>query len=166
MNKLVVFLFLLTTSFTVFGHNVLESMKKCTLEQNALKRLVCFDTISQHLTPSPKVPATPKQVIAASAEPAQQPIETTTAENEFGLEHKPKTEKLADSIVANVLSIKKNPYKKYIITLDNAHVWKQSDSTKLKISVGEAVIVKRGSLGSFFMSKEGTNKRLRVKRLK
>lgn len=170
MNKLALLILLVAVSFKAVGHDVSKLLQQCALEKNALKRLVCFDEISQHSAPSPKAPEATKQVEASPAQPSKKttqatPVKTIPAK-EFGLEHKPKLEELADSIVANVVSIKKDPYKKYIITLDNGHVWKQSDSTRLKLTVGEDVIVKRGLLGSFFMGKEGKNKRMRVKRLR
>lgn len=158
MNKLTICLLLFIASFKVLSHNVTELMKKCTVEQNTLKRLACYDAISQNLTPSPKTPAPSKQLVTP-----KQSIDLTKSAQEFGLKNKNK--ELADNIVAKVLSIKKGPYKKYIITLDNSHVWKQTDSTRLRISVGDTVILERGALGSFFMGKEGKNRRLRVKRL-
>lgn len=161
MNKLTICLSLFIASFKVLGHDVPKLMKKCTVEQNTLKRLACFDAINQNLTLSPKTQIPSKQVVTP-----KQSIARNKSAQEFGLEHKLNNKELADNIVANVLSIKKDPYKKFIITLDNNHVWKQSDSTRLKISVGDTVIVKRGAFGSFFMGKEGKNKRLRVKREK
>jgi hypothetical protein len=168
MNKIAIFLLLFIASFNVLSQNVSEQIKKCAVEQSASKRLACFDAINQNLTPQPQSQPPATQVVTSSEDTPtpKKSIDITKAAQEFGLEHKLKNKELADNIVANVLSIKKDPYKKYIITLDNNHVWKQSDSTRLKISVGDTVIVKRGALSSFFMAKEGKNKRLRVKRLK
>ena len=191
MNKLALFILLLTASFNVFSHNVPELMKKCSLEQNALKRLVCFDEISQNQIPSHNKAAPTKQVIApisespkqsivatASAEPMKKPIETSTpvetvrqstryqpSAEDFGLKRHAKYEESGDNVVAKVQSFRKNPFKKYIITLDNGQVWKQFDSNNLKIIVGETVTIKRGKLGTFFLSKDGVSKRLRLKRL-
>jgi hypothetical protein len=199
MKKLA-FCLLFAASFNAFGHNATEQLKKCTLEQNALKRLACFDAVTQNLTPttSEQVPSKqpkaavvkqPKQSVEASLakvskkitkdaveppkhsnetsiEPAKQPLAKASPVEEFGFRKKTEVKKLPDSIVANVKAIRKNPFKKYIITLDNGHVWKQFDSTRLRISVGETVTIKSGILGAFFMSKEGVSKRLRVKRVK
>lgn len=166
MKKLAIIIFSLTASFHALSHNVPELMKQCALEKNALKRLVCFDKISQNLEPLPNEHAPPKQVVEVHIDTPKKTIIAAEPAEDFGLENKSKRKESEDKIVANVISIKKDPSKKYIITLDNGHVWRQNDSTRLKIVVGESVVIKRGSFGSFFMSKDGLNKRLRVKRLK
>ena len=194
MNRLTICVLLLTVSFNVFSHNVTEQMRQCSLQQNALKRLVCFDIISQNLTPSAKTSVASEQTTVASVEPQKQVMETATpvavappkksivttasvqppqqsisaksSTEDFGLKRNARFEESGDSIVANVHSVRKNPFKKYIITLDNGQVWKQFDSTSLRITVGETVIIKRGTLGAFFLGKDGVHKRLRVKRQK
>ena len=192
MNRLIICVFLLTTSFKVFSQDLPEQLRKCSLQQNALKRLVCFDTLSQNLTPVPGATEPSKQTTVASVEP-QKLIETTSPEvvvppkksiaptkaiepvqqsisanttKDFGLKRNAKFEESGDKVVAKVSAARKNPFKKYIITLDNGQVWKQFDSTSLKIAVGETVEIKRGSLGTFFLGKDGVHKRLRVKRQK
>ena len=59
----------------------------------------------------------------------------------------------------------KSAYGEQIITLDNGQVWRQTDSVRLKLVEGQSVTIKRGALGSFFISKENANKRIRAKRV-
>ena len=55
---------------------------------------------------------------------------------------------------------------KKIITFSDGSVWQQSDSAYLKIEEGQQVSIERGLLGSFYLSVEGINKRMKVKRVK
>jgi hypothetical protein len=45
-------------------------------------------------------------------------------------------------------------------------VWRQTDGSHFRLSKDEVVIIERGALGSFFIGKEDTKKRIRAKRLK
>lgn len=68
-----------------------------------------------------------------------------------------------ESIV--VTAISKTPSDKLTISLENGQVWRQLDSKRLPLNVGDAVIVRSGSLGSFKLAKEGSSRSIRVKRL-
>jgi hypothetical protein len=84
----------------------------------------------------------------------------------FGQEDKQRTKDLIKEIQAQVVLVKKGTYGKQIITLNNGQVWRQTDSTYLKLRKGQAIIIKRGAMGSFFIGKHSTNKRIRAKRIK
>ncbi|MFT4810429.1 MAG: hypothetical protein ACI9LX_003795 [Paraglaciecola sp.] len=84
----------------------------------------------------------------------------------FGKEDIQRPEDVINQIKANVIKIQKAPYGELIITLENGQVWRQTDSIRFRLSTDELVIIERGSLGSFFIGKEDTNKRIRAKRLK
>ena len=62
--------------------------------------------------------------------------------------------------------MQKTPYGKLIITLETGQVWRQTNSTSLRLKPGQEVYVEEGALGSYFLGKESSNKRIRVKRLK
>lgn len=51
-----------------------------------------------------------------------------------------------------------------LITLDNGQVWKQVDSSSLRLRVGDAVEIERASLGSFMLKKQGSKRSMRVSR--
>jgi hypothetical protein len=84
----------------------------------------------------------------------------------FGKEASKRPAGLIKQIKANVVKIQKAPYGELIITLENGQVWRQTDSIRFRLSKKEVVIIERGVLGSFFIGKEDTNKRIRAKRLK
>lgn len=51
-----------------------------------------------------------------------------------------------------------------IITLDNGSQWQQKDSQPLRLTVGMEVTIESGFLGAFFLSHDGVNRRIKVKR--
>ncbi len=91
-----------------------------------------------------------------------QQAEQSKAESEFGVENKKQHE--LSEIVATIVSTKKDPYGYYILYLDNQQTWKLSDKG-MRLSKGDSVVVKRGALGSFFLSKEGNSRKSRAKRI-
>lgn len=64
-----------------------------------------------------------------------------------------------------VTAVSKSSSGKLTITLENGQIWRQSDSKTLRLSVGDAVFVRAKSLGSFMLSKESSDRSIRVKRL-
>ena len=84
----------------------------------------------------------------------------------FGQEDKQRTNNLIKEIQAEIVQVKKGAYGQQIITLNNGQVWRQTDSTSLRLKKGHIVIIKRGAMGSFFIGKENLNKRIRAKRVK
>jgi hypothetical protein len=84
----------------------------------------------------------------------------------FGKEQLKHPENRIKQFKAKVIKIQKNHYGKLIITIENGQVWRQTDGTRFRLSADELVIIERGALGSFFIGKEKTNQRIRVKRVK
>lgn len=174
------FCILLLSSYSQ-AQNISAALNQCRAEKNNSQRLACFDALVEDISqddnsqapvlsskavitpqkPNKTVPPIPQQKPSISA-----PIAARPSVNEFGLEHKKEIENSEDKIYARVSSVKKDPYKKLIITLDNGQRWKQSDSTFLKLKLNDAVYVERGALKSFFMGMDDKNRRMRVKRIK
>lgn len=132
------------------------AIEQCRTEQNALKRLVCYDEITAPNTP---VAATP--VVSSTNTEVKTPQPTTN--KDFGLEHK-KTVETAETITAIVSKITFSPRKDLIIEFDNGQVWRQTDSGSYPIKVGERHFVKRGVFGAFYLGNENNNRTLKVKR--
>ena len=99
------------------------------------------------------------------AQVGQQPLPSKPG-NDFGLEHKRDLTKETSEITVTINTVKKNPRDKYVLTFSDGSVWQQTDRTHLKLEEGQAVSVERGLFGSFFLSVEGLNKRIKVKRVK
>lgn len=152
-----------------------EALQACSAESNSLKRLVCFDCIVKNMRQYDGLDETVATRLPASA-PAPKvtavPRTNNEAEN-FGLKEKAEAsfegaQMVDGKLVAMVTSSKQVARNKYQFTLDNGQVWEQTESGVGLGGVpkaGDRVNIKSGMLGAFFISKEGMNKRFRVKRL-
>lgn len=138
-----------------------SAIEQCRAEQNALKRLVCYDEITT--ANSHAIPVRPEQ----SAQPKNHQAAQTsqqTAESDFGREHRRKIDESADKIYAVVSSIRYSPRKELIIAFDNGQVWRQNGSGNYAINVGERHFIRRGVLGAFYLGNDNNNRTLKVKR--
>jgi hypothetical protein len=70
-----------------------------------------------------------------------------------------------DQMEAQVSEVRKSATGKAVITLDNGQVWKQIDSSRLRLSSDDQVTIRRASLGSFMLYKTGSKSLMRVKRI-
>ena len=160
-----------------------DAITQCSSEKNSLQRLVCFDrvaksvrqysgvdqalpTVSRQPVNVPRAApqaSTPRATVPNQAVQPTQPV--TTAEQEFGIEHKRDTSKMIDKIYAVVTKVSVNQRRKRIITLENGQVWQQQDGSTLKVAVGDTIYVERGVLGAFYLSTDNLNKRMKVKRV-
>lgn len=172
----------------VQAESLKEAVRKCGQVQNSLKRLVCYDGVVKQLeryTGLEELMAVPAPLPAGAGTPAnrqpgaaantlpQQPVIAapapqgviSTPEQSFGMEQQVVQQQSLEKIVAKVVEVTKNRFSKMYITLDNGHVWHQTDeSTRFKIKEGDEVYIERGVLGSFYMGTEGKNTRIRVTR--
>jgi hypothetical protein len=172
-------LFSMTSAIAAPAETVTQALKKCGQVQNSLKRLVCYDKMVNELNRYGglnELMSVPAPLAADSAAPAisanttQADSSATTPEparnTDFGIEHKIQREDSEDKIYATVVKIEQNARKKRVFTLDNGHVWRQTEGNSLKIDINDLVYVERGALGSFHLSKDNVNRRMRVKRVK
>lgn len=179
------------TSFNLQAQasSIQDAMTKCSQVSNSLQRLVCYDRLAKSMrqytgleqsvstvSRQPAVsaptqrPATPERPAVAATQAADPTtltpsVAVPTAEQEFGLEHKRDTDKMISRLYASIAQISTNQYRKRVITLENGQQWRQQDGSTLKIAVGDRVYIERGSLGSFYMSNDDVNKRMKVKRV-
>ena len=69
-----------------------------------------------------------------------------------------------DSLTAEVTRLQTYAYERVLITLDNGQVWKQVDSSRVRLRVGDTVTIDRATLGSFLLQKKGSKRTMRVSR--
>lgn len=167
-------------SFSASAETVGEALQKCRSTDNSLKRLVCYDGVAKSLAqydgvneqvgtvrPMPMVRAEgASQTQQAQSGVTQQRAPQIEPANDFGLENRIDPTKLADSLALSITEIATNSRGRFVITFDDASVWEQTERSTLKVKVGQSVTIERGLLGAFFMGKEGSNKRMKLKRLK
>ena len=76
------------------------------------------------------------------------------------------TSSAPDSVTAAVTSLARRRDGKFVVTLDNAQVWAQSEiNSQADVEIGDSVVVRRGALGSYLLvTRAGIG--TRVKRVK
>lgn len=148
-----------------------QALELCRAEQNALRRLTCYDSITTTTQAQPSVSsstataAAPEAAATAIAAKAATVTETAPGAD-FGLEHRRSNDDTAEQIYLQVKSVQYSPRKELIVEFDNGQVWRQNGTEYYKIAAGEHHYVKRGALNSFFLGNDNSNRTIRVRREK
>ncbi|MCP3864717.1 MAG: hypothetical protein GY770_11025, partial [Aestuariibacter sp.] len=98
----------------------------------------------------------------------EQPVVSATKTNpqsQFGLKVKSEVQAL-ENISDTVVDVTKSARGKKIIHMKSGAIWQQVDSAYFKLEDGMSVYIERGALGSFYLSHEEVNRRIKVKRIK
>ncbi|MGM0629587.1 MAG: hypothetical protein ACQESI_00270 [Pseudomonadota bacterium] len=158
-----------------------ETMKQCAEIEDSLERLVCYDNLAKRQQGEPQeekakgrakaeeMKARGQGKAAEMKAKAQQRGEQrdNASEQNFGMEHKGSKNNTVERLEVEVASKKQDPYKKWEIELSNGQVWKQTDSRGyFSWDDDDTYYIERGALNSFFFGREGSNRRLRVQRIK
>lgn len=165
----------------VFANPLADALAECRQQQNALKRLVCYDEINPGLTAAATdlnlatSNTVSNKVVQAHGQAPERPMPTRKPENaaakaapaksDFGLEHKQTADKQADQLYLTVKSISYSPRKELIVEFDNGQIWRQNDSSYYDIKVGERHFIKRGMLSSFSLGNDDNNRTIKVRRV-
>lgn len=149
------------------------ALQQCAGIEDSLERLVCYDNIakrSQGESKQAEGKARGKAQAEKQKSKAQQAAKqrgSSSSKQAFGMEHKNKEEGQVDLIEVEVASKEQGPYKKWRIELGNGQVWKQTDSGGyFSWDEDDTYYIERGALNSFFFGREGSNRRMRVQRVK
>lgn len=141
--------------------NTSKNVKKTNSNKPA-KAMVKKVPLVAVVTPPKAAPKAPPKAIAP-AKPS-----TINVKEDFGLEHKKVNDAIKDvsEMKFVVAKSKKTAYGNLQVTFINGQVWKSISSERTKVKKADVIIIQRGALNSFLMSKEGTNRTIRVKRIK
>ncbi|MAZ87778.1 MAG: hypothetical protein CL693_09030 [Cellvibrionaceae bacterium] len=61
----------------------------------------------------------------------------------------------------------KKIHDRYLITMEDGQIWKQMERSRIfRIDAGNSVTIESGLLSSYFLSKEGSSVKIKVKRIK
>ncbi|WP_134058731.1 hypothetical protein [Rheinheimera aquimaris] len=144
-----------------------QAIELCRAEQNALRRLNCYDAISADTSVAAAAPVARATQSAAPQQPTvsqPQPAPAATAESSFGLEHKKSSEQTTDKIYVTVKTVSENQQRELVVEFTNGQIWRQRGNDYYQIKAGEKHYIKRGVLGSFFLGNDDNNRTIRVKR--
>jgi len=154
---LVVFFVVTFSSSNIFAgtnDDLANDLSSCSKISNDESRLLCFDKLTKSIKPIVK---------AEKIKP-----ESKNEVDKFSKEHLKKSaeDKGPDSIVATISKVKQLLRGQWVIYFENGQKWQQQDSAKIKLKVGDHIRLKKGALSTVFLYKKGSNRSIRVKRLK
>ena len=176
-------LLVIATAAEAKTHNILQNISACKSIKQDEARLACFDAIE---LPGPKpmperMDKTIPQIVkekqqaeetvapVAPRPPAAQPKvkeqEKAEEQAEFGLVQKRTGEEL-QKVTEVVSHLSETARGKRNIHLTSGAIWQQTDRGYIKLKPGMEVYIEKGALGSFYLSYEGINRRVKVKRVK
>jgi len=114
-----------------------------------------------------------QQVALLEQGTTEQPSESVSPEDLFG-----KDESATRSLIkkmfgigdiaqiqATVTEVKRTPYGKLVMALDNGQIWTQLDSSRLTVKTGDGILIRSAKLGSFLLEKQTGSRNIRVKRV-
>lgn len=177
-------LFFITTGAKADIHQSLLDCKQLT-DNSA--RLSCYDRlaatfVSQEASAAVAVPSTavsgaaapgaaaPEAAVPASAPAAVVATPATATPSaeviaaDFGKTQSRPSDQV-EQLQATVKSLSRNKMRKLLITLENGHTWRQTEDDSIQLKAGDSVTIEKASFGSFLLSKTGTNRKVRVKRV-
>lgn len=160
-------------AFSAQSSTLEQEFSKCkAITDSDLKRLICYDAINVATTVKSEAPVAmpvtkpkPTPVEPVVSQPAATTQTVMTKKERFGLKEV-REDREPESIRATVTKIKKNSYGKLTIYLDIGQVWKQNESSSIRVKKNDTVMIKQAAFDSYLMNKEGSSRSMRVKRLK
>lgn len=134
-----------------------DALLQCRQVESIEERVACYDRYvdSTH----------PKDAVTA--------VRIPDAQSLFG-EHDSEAKQIVaealsieqiDQVLAEVANVSRSASRKLVVTLENGQVWQQVDSQALHLKEGDAVVIRKASLGSYRLEKESGSRRIRVRRL-
>lgn len=158
-----------------------DATRVCATIQSNSGRLDCFDSAyadaysSNVQTNVRDLPAEESVEPDASADHSGQvqlsdddrksePVENSTSREKFG--RKTRLDATIEYIEATIVEVMTNALKIDYLLLDNGHIWRENEDSRVRFKVGQNVKIEQGMFGSFNLTAEGTRKTVKVKRVK
>ena len=158
MKKILMTTLLLLSASGYASQINVQALEACSLVENDLKRLMCYDKIMKNEKPH-KAQKENKVHLNKQAK-----VPKNTRDDEFGLENR--VEHKVDHIRSEIVTLKLPKVGSKTVTLENGQIWKLTDVDVFRAKVGDTVVIKRAALGSFLMNEVNSKRAYRVKRLK
>ena len=135
-------------------------MLDCRSLSSAEERLLCYDGVvdDYSVRGTERVADVPPATADAD--------EDSNLEESFGLPPLADERATIDRIEATVVELSRTASGKIAVVLDNGQVWRQTRTSTLRLSEGDDIVIRRRSLGSHSLMKEGSGRSMKVKRVK
>jgi len=154
-----------TDAIASINSALVDGLSSCMKVTNDTQRLDCFDQLAQ----KSETPISSINVSDEAVSPTKQvKSEETKIIDDFSKDVLQKTEeeKGPVSITATISKLKQLIRGQWVIYFENGQKWQQQDTIKIKLKVGDTVRLKKGSMETVYLFKEGSHRNMRVKRLK
>lgn len=162
--KLMLAALVAVTSLPVAAIPLDQALELCRAEQNALRRLTCYDAISAVTASTTSPGNTAVSPVTTVAVPAANTTVQKQPEADFGIEHRKVDEDAPDQIYLSVKEVRYSPRKELIVEFDNGQIWRQNGTDYYKIATNERHFIKRGVLNSFLLGNDNNSRTIRVRR--
>lgn len=165
------------------AQSFVQAINACKAIKQDNERLACYDAIDplaprsmpermdKSIEQIVKEKKAEKSQIASTETPPVAPVvkqpkieQKVEEREEFGLVKKRDEEEL-QKVTGVVSELSETVRGKRRIHLENGAIWQQVDSGYMKLKPGMSVYIEKGALGSFYLSYEGVNRRVKVKRI-
>jgi hypothetical protein len=149
-----------------------QSLVTCSAKTDEAVRLKCYDDVAKGLSAEARKVAEAREAEAAAAAAAATAAAAAKAEAErkaaFGKEGMAGSADggEAQQIEAGITELLRDAAGKTIFVLDNGQMWRQADAFSVPAKVGNKVIVKRGTFGSYRLLIAGSNRSAQVIRMR
>jgi len=151
MERFLVLLILGTPA--ALAQAVPPDLQQCVAEADDARRLACFDAGVARLAGVPPATAAPAAPAPAPAATTATPEQIFGARGELAREVRPPAERALRQLNGHVAGLSKRTRGEIVVTLDNGQVWQLlSPLDDPRLEVGDAVTIKPGSMGSYFIS--------------
>lgn len=160
------------------AEDVTARLQACRSVADTAARAACYDRIVDDFNRAVQsaAPAARPQAVTPAAPPAPPktafaPAQPVTPLERFGAKDLPEKKKVPeqelppDEITAKAARVVTDANGYMTITLDSGQVWRQTESSVLKILPGTTVKIKSGVLGVYYISLTTGNRSARVKRI-
>lgn len=145
-----------------------DAARACASIESDSARLACFDS-AYSAEASSKVrddsPVAPHKPPVEAAETIGQSAEASVAPDDFGLQEKAVDER-SQLLEATIVKVTTNSLKIDFLWLDNGHIWRENEDNRIRFKAGWKVRIEPGILNSFNLTMEGSNKILKVRRIR
>jgi hypothetical protein len=158
-----------------------DATSSCATIQSNSRRLDCFDNAYSDADSS----NAPAKVLDVTAEASIKPAESASQSSQVQIsdnDKKPEPAEISTStenigkktivdapdeyIKATIVEVMTNALKIDYLWLDNGHIWRENEDSRVRFKVGQKVTIENGIFGSFNLTIKDTNKTVKVKRVK
>lgn len=132
-----------------------DAARRCASIESDADRLACFDEAYAG-------DADNESPAAATHSPA--PAELSASPEDYADRTAGRSGR--ERIEATIVGITTNAHDIDFLTLDNGHVWRENEDSRVRFGTGSRVTIEEGMFGSFNLTMDGAPRSVKVKRVK